>query len=107
MKRVCVCVCVCVVTSDSNMAGRHHNGSITALEDHIGGRGSNEFSEFSSLDSTSVNEDAETEGTVVVRKCDGSKSYSTVTNKMCRYVSSVIIATGYGPDGPGIESWWR
>jgi hypothetical protein len=54
--------CVFEVTSGMNMIGRHfHNRSITVVVDSIGGRGTNEVDEFSSLGNTAVNQEAEAE----------------------------------------------
>jgi len=56
------------VNSDGNMAGRDpHNRRITFVEDSIGGRSSNEVDEISSLGNTTVNQEAETEGTLNAR----------------------------------------
>jgi hypothetical protein len=35
-----------------------------------------------------------------------NKTIVTQVSNMCGPGSSVDIATGYGLDGPGIESWW-
>jgi hypothetical protein len=63
------------------MAGKHlHNRNITFVEDSVSGRGSNEVDEFSSLSNTAVNQEAETEGTVM-SECEGSNSDSIVTTE--------------------------
>jgi len=54
------------VTSDGNVVDRNpRNRRITFVEDSIGGRSRNEVDEFSSLGNTTVNQEAETEGTVM------------------------------------------
>ena len=74
--------CVCEVTSDGNMAGRNlRNWSITFIEDSTGGRSSNEVNEFSSLSNTTINQEAETEG-IVMLEPEGNNSDSIVTTEM-------------------------
>jgi len=84
----CARVCVRALTSGRKMAGRHlHNMSITFVEDSIGGRDSNEVDEISSLDSTAINQEAETE-VIVLSECIGNNSDSIViTEVKCWYVN--------------------
>jgi hypothetical protein len=64
------------------MAGRNlRNWSITFIEDSIGGRSSNEVDEFSSLGNTTINQEAETEG-IVMLEYEGNNSDSIVTTEM-------------------------
>ena len=73
---------MCEVISDGNMAGRNlNNRSITFVADSIGGRSSNEVDEFSSLANTTVNQEAEAEGTVM-SEYEGNNSDSIVTTEM-------------------------
>jgi hypothetical protein len=63
------------------MAGRNLcNWSITFVEDSIGGRSSNEV-EFSSLGNTTINQEAETEG-IVMLEYEDNNSDSIVTIEM-------------------------
>jgi len=56
----------CEVISGREMAGRHlRNRSIAFVEDSIVHRDSNKVHEISSLDTTAVNQGAETEGTLM------------------------------------------
>ena len=45
------------------------------------------------------------------KQWDGVNIYLVATEREYRVFygpgSSVVIATGYGLDGPGIDSWWR
>jgi hypothetical protein len=60
------------------MAGRHfRNRSITFVEDCVSDRGSNEVDEFSGIGNTAVNQEAETEGTVM-SECVGNNFDSIV-----------------------------
>jgi hypothetical protein len=60
------------------MAGRNlRNRSITSVD---GGRSSNEVDEYSSLGNTTLNREAETEGTVM-SEYEGNNSDSTVTTE--------------------------
>jgi hypothetical protein len=56
------------------------NWRITFLEDSIGGRSSNEVDEFSSLGNATVNQEAETKGTVM-SKYEGKNSDSIITTE--------------------------
>jgi hypothetical protein len=63
------------------MAIRHlRNRSITIVEDSVSGRGSNEVDEFSGIGNTAVNQEAETEGTLV-SECVGNNFDSIVTTE--------------------------
>jgi hypothetical protein len=71
----------CRITDVSNelAAGRHlRNRSITVVEDRIEDWGSNEFNEINSLDNSAVNQEVETDRTVM-SGCEGKYSDSTVT----------------------------
>ena len=91
------------------MAGRHLcNGSITAVGDSIGGRNSNEVYEISSLDNTTVSQEAETEGTVVIAEweCSNSDSKTEVsvgmwTRKLQDLLTNIPYPTAF-PYGNGM-----
>ena len=64
------------------MASRHlHNVSITVVQGRTGCKGINEVIEFRSLDNTAVNQEAETEGTVVMSEFECSNCHSTFTTE--------------------------
>ena len=73
--------CVFEFTGGRNMAGMYfRNRSITFVEDSVSGRGSNEVYEFSRLGNTAVNQETETEGTVM-SECVGNNSDSLVATE--------------------------
>ena len=70
------------VTSGREMAGRHlRNRSITIVEDSIVRRGSNEVDIISSLENAAVNQEAETEGTVMSER-EGNNSDSIASTEV-------------------------
>jgi hypothetical protein len=71
------------------MAGRHlRNGSITVVRDRTGGRESNKVDKIRSLDNTTVSQEEETEGTVVIAEFECSNSDGTVTTDVSVGVST-------------------